>query len=81
MVVNVALTPGSNTDNLSRHDIINWINNTLQASYKKVEQLCSGVAYCQFMYMLFPGEIISLNHIIWMPYGPYDMFSSEVMNS
>ena len=65
MVVNVALTPGSNTDNLSRHDIINWINNTLQASYKKVEQLCSGVAYCQFMYMLFPGETISLNHIIW----------------
>lgn len=58
MVVNVALTPGSNTDNLSRHDIINWINNTLQASYKKVEQLCSGVAYCQFMYMLFPGCLI-----------------------
>ena len=55
MVVNVALTPGSNTDNLSRHDIINWVNNSLQASYKKVEQLCSGVAYCQFMYMLFPG--------------------------
>ena len=56
MVVNVALTPGSNTDNLSRHDIINWVNNSLQASYKKVEQLCSGVAYCQFMYMLFPGK-------------------------
>lgn len=58
MVINVALTPGSNTDNLSRHEMLTWINNTVQGNYKKVEHLCSSVAYCQMMHMLFPGCLI-----------------------
>jgi len=31
------------TDNLSRHDILSWVNNTLQCSYRKIEELCSGM--------------------------------------
>ncbi|XP_061404806.1 microtubule-associated protein RP/EB family member 1-like [Lethenteron reissneri] len=57
MAVNVHATSVT-TENLSRHDIINWINETLQLQYSKIEQLCSGVAYCQFMDMLFPGCIL-----------------------
>jgi microtubule-associated protein, RP/EB family len=45
-------------DNLSRNDIINWINDTLHTKFSKVEELCSGSAYCQFMDMLFPGKYI-----------------------
>lgn len=30
-----------------------WVNDTLQANYGKIEELCSGAAYCQFMDMLF----------------------------
>lgn len=55
--VNVVSTSAT-TDNLSRHDIITWINDTLQAGYTKIEELCSGSAYCQFMDMLFPGSIM-----------------------
>ncbi|ELK33855.1 Microtubule-associated protein RP/EB family member 1 [Myotis davidii] len=44
-------------ENLSRHDTLAWINESLQLNLTKVEQLCSGAAYCQFMDMLFPGSI------------------------
>jgi RP/EB family microtubule-associated protein len=44
-------------DNLSRHDMLMWINDTLQANFSKIEELCTGSAYCQFMDMLFPGSI------------------------
>lgn len=43
------------SDNLSRHDILAWVNDSLQTSYGKIEELCTGAAYCQFMDMLFPG--------------------------
>lgn len=29
-------------DNLSRHDILNWINTCLESSYGKIEELCTG---------------------------------------
>ncbi|KAG0416436.1 hypothetical protein HPB47_006397 [Ixodes persulcatus] len=35
--------------------MINWVNNSLGEHCTKIEQLCSGAAYCQFMDMLFPG--------------------------
>ncbi|XP_068679635.1 microtubule-associated protein RP/EB family member 1-like isoform X1 [Montipora foliosa] len=52
MAVNVHST-SCTTDNLSRHDMLQWINDSLQLKYTKIEQLCSGAAYCQFMDMLF----------------------------
>ncbi|GCB75251.1 hypothetical protein scyTo_0019745 [Scyliorhinus torazame] len=57
MAVNVYFT-SSTSDNLSRHNMLAWVNDSLQLNYTKIEQLCSGVAYCQFMDMLFPGSII-----------------------
>merc|ERR1712141_222018 len=57
MAVNVALTSAT-SDNLSRHDMIQWINGSLSTQYKKIEELCSGAAYCQFMDMLFPGSLM-----------------------
>ncbi|CAD7674875.1 unnamed protein product [Nyctereutes procyonoides] len=44
-------------DNLSRHDMLAWINESLQLNLTKIQQLCSGAAYCQFRDMLFPGSI------------------------
>ena len=55
MAVNVFST-SSTADNLSRHDLLSWLNTSLVARFAKVEELCSGAAYCQFMDMLFPGE-------------------------
>lgn len=36
--------------------MLGWVNDTLQAGYKKIEELCSGAAYCQFMDLMFPGS-------------------------
>lgn len=30
------------TDNLSRNDILNWINTALEANFVKIEDLCNG---------------------------------------
>lgn len=57
MAVNVYSTSVT-SDNLSRHDMLVWINESLQMNLTKIEMLCSGAAYCQFMDMLFPGCIL-----------------------
>ncbi|XP_065183250.1 microtubule-associated protein RP/EB family member 1-like [Sycon ciliatum] len=56
MAVNVFHTAVSK-DNLSRHQILCWVNETLTMNLTKVEHLCSGAAYCQFMDLLFPGSV------------------------
>jgi len=55
--VNVYATSAT-SENLSRHEMLNWVNDCLQSNYKKIEELCSGAAYSNFMDMLFPGSII-----------------------
>ena len=60
MAVNVYNTSVTN-ENLSRHEMLAWVNDCLQTSYCKVEELCSGAAYCQFMDMLFPGKQYKFN--------------------
>jgi hypothetical protein len=59
--VNVYNT-ASTADNISRHDMLGWINETLSLQYSKIEEMCSGAAYCQFLDMLFPG-VISLKKV------------------
>ncbi|XP_059212756.1 microtubule-associated protein RP/EB family member 3-like [Centropristis striata] len=57
MAVNVYST-SMTIENLSRHDMLAWVNDSLQLTHTKIEQLCSGAAYCQFMDMLFPGCLL-----------------------
>ncbi|XP_050727442.1 microtubule-associated protein RP/EB family member 1-like isoform X2 [Eriocheir sinensis] len=57
MAVNVFSTSAT-TENLSRHDMLNWVNDCLQSNFVKVEELCTGAAYCQFIDMLFPGTVM-----------------------
>ena len=56
MAVNVYNTSVT-TDNLSRHEMLAWVNDCLQTKYSKIEEMCSGAGYCQFMDMLFPSKI------------------------
>ncbi|KAK8774152.1 hypothetical protein V5799_011322 [Amblyomma americanum] len=37
--------------------MLHWVNDCLRTNYTKIEELCSGAAYCQFMDMLFPGSV------------------------
>ena len=41
----------------SRHELLSWVNDCLQAQFGKIEELCTGAAYCQFVDMLFPGRL------------------------
>lgn len=56
MAVNVYST-NVTTDNLSRHDMLAWVNDCLQSNFTKIEELCTGAAYCQYMDMLFPSSV------------------------
>lgn len=56
MAVNVYST-NVTSENLSRHDMLAWVNDCLQSNFSKIEELCTGAAYCQFMDMLFPGSV------------------------
>lgn len=63
MVVNV-YTTSATTDNLSRHEMLLWVNDCLQSSYSKIEQLHDGAGYCLFTDLLFPGSI-QLKKVKW----------------
>jgi len=54
--INVFSTSVS-TNNLSRQELVQWVNETLELNVKKVEHLCTGAVYCQFMHMMFGGKI------------------------
>ena len=41
MAVNVYNT-ASTSENLSRHDMLAWINDSLELTYSKIEEMCSG---------------------------------------
>ncbi len=45
MAVNVYSTSAA-TENLSRHEMLAWVNDSLQTSFQKIEQLCTGEFPC-----------------------------------
>ncbi|XP_034029359.1 uncharacterized protein LOC117513134 [Thalassophryne amazonica] len=54
VAVNVSLTPGQS---YSRYELLAWLNESLQTGFTKVEQVCTGAAYCQLMDWIFPGSL------------------------
>ena len=65
MAVNVYAT-SSTTENLSRHDMLAWVNDCLTTKYAKIEELCTGAAYCQVRWS--PHAVISNNFIIYLQF-------------
>uniref|UniRef100_A0A0R3RME6 Calponin-homology (CH) domain-containing protein n=1 Tax=Elaeophora elaphi TaxID=1147741 RepID=A0A0R3RME6_9BILA len=62
-VVNVYATSAT-TENLSRHEMLMWVNDCLQSNFAKIEEMHTGAAYCQFTDFLFPGSI-HLRRVKW----------------
>ncbi|KAF6205218.1 hypothetical protein GE061_019385 [Apolygus lucorum] len=56
MVVNVTAT-NVNTETMSRHEMLAWINEYLPNKMQKIESLCSGSAYCILLDRLFPNSV------------------------
>ncbi|KFM78753.1 Microtubule-associated protein RP/EB family member 1, partial [Stegodyphus mimosarum] len=54
LCANVIATSQS-SENLSRIELLHWVNSTLGKNVKRVEDLCSGSEYCEFLNLLFPG--------------------------
>ncbi|TDG47864.1 hypothetical protein AWZ03_005645 [Drosophila navojoa] len=42
---------------MSRHQMLDWVNTMVNGHFKKIEEMASGVAYCQMMDMIFPNCI------------------------
>uniref|UniRef100_A0A3B4W9L2 Calponin-homology (CH) domain-containing protein n=1 Tax=Seriola lalandi dorsalis TaxID=1841481 RepID=A0A3B4W9L2_SERLL len=54
MAVNVRVDAGHS---YNRYELLAWLNETLQTGFTKVEQVCTGAAYCQLMDWLCPGSL------------------------
>lgn len=63
MVTNVYATSAT-TDNLSRNELLAWVNDCLQANFSKIEQLHTGAGYCLFTDFLF-SDTLPLKRVKW----------------
>lgn len=43
--------------NMSRYKMLQWVNGLVQGRYTRIEDLCSGVAYCRMFALIFPDCI------------------------
>ncbi|KAI6178558.1 Microtubule-associated protein RP/EB family member 3 [Aphelenchoides besseyi] len=63
-VISNVYATSATTDNMSRNELLAWVNDCLQAEFTKIEQLHTGAAYCQFTDFLFPDSI-ALKRVKW----------------
>ncbi|KAG9332524.1 hypothetical protein JZ751_014622, partial [Albula glossodonta] len=54
MAVNVILTSDYK---YNQFELLAWLNEALHTKFTKVEQICSGAAFCQLMDWLFPDSL------------------------
>lgn len=73
MAVNVYST-NNQADNLSRHDILAWVNDSIHTNYGKIEELCSG----QRIGFLCYSNLFAMTTIIGCFVG---MVTSKTVNS
>ncbi|XP_030569675.1 microtubule-associated protein RP/EB family member 1 [Drosophila novamexicana] len=58
--INVVAT--RNSKQWSRNEIISWINETLDTDVEKIEDLCTGAAYCNLMDILF-ADLVKMRKV------------------
>lgn len=56
-MINEITCNSNNTIELSRGELLNWINSTLRINYTKIEQMGTGAAYCQLLDLIYPGKV------------------------
>ncbi|KAI3386019.1 hypothetical protein SNEBB_005875 [Seison nebaliae] len=70
MATNVYITSSSN-NNLSRNEMMNWVNSELMSNFMKIEEMGAGTAYCQLIDILFPG-IVPMKRVKWNPRSEHE---------
>ncbi|XP_033750881.1 microtubule-associated protein RP/EB family member 3-like [Pecten maximus] len=63
MALNVYDT-GNKAENVSRKELLTWVNIRLEGTYDRIEDMCTGAAYCQFMDILYPG-VVNLKRVLF----------------
>uniref|UniRef100_A0A0M3ICJ8 Calponin-homology (CH) domain-containing protein n=1 Tax=Ascaris lumbricoides TaxID=6252 RepID=A0A0M3ICJ8_ASCLU len=74
MVQNVFATSAT-AENCSRHDLLAFVNNCLQANFTRIEEMSTGAAYCQLTDFLFRG-MIQLRKVKWNSRNEVDWISN-----
>jgi len=62
----ILIEPSSyaSTENLSRYELLAWVNEVLQSDFTLVEEMCTGAAYCNFLELLVPGTV-AIKRVKW----------------
>ena len=60
---------------VSRKEILDWINNTLELQIEKIEQLGTAAVYCQLFGAHFPGTI-KLKSVNWMAKSEHEFVNN-----
>ncbi|XP_017024140.1 microtubule-associated protein RP/EB family member 1-like [Drosophila kikkawai] len=67
-----SITSIRNAGNMSRYQMVDWINGKSQEiNITRIEDLCTGVAYCRLMKTIFPKSI-NLKRVKMLPMGEKD---------
>lgn len=74
-MLNSKLCPSNSKHNTSRHQIIDWINDTLLLNISSIEQLGTGAVYCQLLDSVFPQRV-PLYKVNWKARLPYEIISN-----
>ncbi|KHJ98120.1 MutS domain V protein [Oesophagostomum dentatum] len=74
MVTNVYVSAVTQ-DNISRHELLAWVNSTIKANFSKIEEMSTGAAYCQLTHLLF-RDSINLRKVKWNSRSEMDHISN-----
>ena len=56
-MINEVTINSNNAIEMSRGELLNWLNDLLKINLTKIEQLGTGAAYCQLIDVLYPSKI------------------------
>ncbi|KAH8236062.1 hypothetical protein KR038_011755 [Drosophila bunnanda] len=66
-----SITTVRNGGNLSRYELLDWMNSKVGEHIARIEDLCTGVVYCRLMGDIFP-DIINMKRVKMMPRMEYE---------
>ena len=56
-MINEITINSNNTIDMSRGELLNWINDLLKTNLTKIEQLGTGAIYCQLIDVQYPAKV------------------------
>jgi len=74
-MINEITVNSNNTIDLSRGELLNWLNELLQTTLSKIEQLGTGAVYCQLIDLLYPKQL-PMSKVNWKAKFDYEYVSN-----